>query len=100
MAMNLRRLSGRTFTSIELVHEDVRIYGETAIITGESPDSGAQGPRATCLAPSPLVGLHESGRNMRPVHVQTAALQTEPRLDLLDEFPQLSLADDDEIWGR
>jgi ketosteroid isomerase-like protein len=29
------KLGGLTFKSIELVGEDVRIYGETAIITGE-----------------------------------------------------------------
>jgi hypothetical protein len=29
------KLKGLTFESIELVGEDVRIYGETAIITGE-----------------------------------------------------------------
>ena len=30
------RSGGLTFTSIELVGEEVRIYGETAIVTGES----------------------------------------------------------------
>lgn len=30
------KLGGLTFESIELVGEDVRIYGETAILTGES----------------------------------------------------------------
>ena len=30
------KLGGLTFKSIELIGEDVRIYGETAIVTGES----------------------------------------------------------------
>jgi Domain of unknown function (DUF4440) len=63
------KLGGLTFTTIELVGEEVRIYGETAIVTGESRTLARRGRRATCLALPPRGGLHESGRN-----IETSAL--------------------------
>jgi ketosteroid isomerase-like protein len=78
----LRDLMGRglTFTSIELVGEEVRIYGETAIVTGESRTL-ARRDSERLASRFRLVAVYTSQAEMvRLVHFQSTALPIEPNL--------------------
>lgn len=75
----LRDLMGQglTFTSIELVGEEVRIYGETAIVTGESRTL-ARRDSEQLASRFRLVAVYTSQAEMvRLVHFQSTELPTE-----------------------
>ena len=78
----LRDLMGQglTFTSIELVGEEVRIYGETAIVTGESRTL-ARRDSEQLASRFRLVAVYASqAETVRLVHFQSTALPIEPNL--------------------
>ena len=71
------RLGGLTFTSIEPVGECVRIYGETAIVTGESRTLAHRDVKQLASR-FRLVAVYTSqAERIRPVHFQSTALPTE-----------------------
>ena len=68
---------GLTFTSIELVDEEVRIYGETAIVTGKSRTLARRGSEQLASR-FRLVAVYTSQAEMvRLVHVKSTALPNE-----------------------
>jgi ketosteroid isomerase-like protein len=68
------KLGGLTFTSIELVSEVVRIYGETAIVCGESRTL-ARRDGEQLASRFRLVAVYTSQAEMvRLVHFQSTAL--------------------------
>jgi ketosteroid isomerase-like protein len=68
------KLGGLTFTSIELVSEVVRIYGETAIVSGESRTL-ARRDGEQLASRFRLVAVYTSQAEMvRLVHFQSTAL--------------------------
>jgi hypothetical protein len=68
------KIGGLTFTSIELVDEDVRIYGETAILTGESR-TVARRDGKQLVSRFRLVAVYASQTEaIRLVHFQSTAL--------------------------
>ena len=77
----LRDLMGQglTFTSIELVGEEVRIYGETAIVTGESRTL-ARRDSEQLASRFLLVAVYTSQAEMvRLVHFQSTELPTKEK---------------------
>jgi len=77
----LRDLMGQglTFTSIELVGEEVRIYGETAIVTGESRTL-ARRDSEQLASRFRLVAVYTSQAEMvRLVHFQSTELPTKEK---------------------
>jgi hypothetical protein len=73
------RSGGLTFTSIELVGEEVRIYGETAIVTGESRSLACRDTEQLAWR-FRLVAVYTSQAEMlRLVHFQSTELPTEEK---------------------
>ena len=73
------RSGGLIFTSIELVGEAVRIYGETAIVSGESRTL-ARRDTEQLASRFRLVAVYMSQAEMlRLVHFQSTALPTEAK---------------------
>src|SRR3984957_8960997 len=71
------KLGGLTFTSVDLVGEEVRIYGETAIVTGESRTL-ARRDGEQLASRFRLVAVYTSqAERVRLVHFQSTALPTE-----------------------
>jgi|SRR5579872_408326 len=71
------KLGGLTFKSIELVGEEVRIYGETAIVTGESRTLARRDGKQLA-SHFRLVAVYTSkAERVRLVHFQSTALPTE-----------------------
>jgi|SRR5271157_1006584 len=73
------KVGGLTFKSIELVGEEVRIYGETAIVTGESRTLARRDgePLASRFR---LVAVYMSqAEKVRLAHFQSTALPSDPR---------------------
>jgi hypothetical protein len=71
-------VGGLTFESIELVGEKVRIYGETAVVTGESR-ALAHIRGEQFASHFLLVAVYTNQAEMvRLVHFQSTALPTEP----------------------
>jgi len=74
------KLGGLTFKSIELIGENVRIYGETAIVTGESRTLARRGGEQLASR-FRLVAVYASqAETVRLVHFQSTALPIEPNL--------------------
>jgi hypothetical protein len=74
------KVGGLAFTSIELIGQDVRIYGETAIVTRESRTLARRDGKQLASR-FLLVAVYTSQAEMlRLVHFQSTALPTEPRL--------------------
>ena len=73
------KVGSLTFKSIELVGEEVRIYGETAIVTGESRTLARRDsePLASRFR---LVAVYMSqAEKVRLAHFQSTALPSDPR---------------------
>jgi len=71
------KLGGLTFKSIELVGEDVRIYGETAILTGESQILACRNGEEFSSHFRLVAVYTRHAEMLKLVHCQSTALPTE-----------------------
>ena len=68
------KLGGLTFKSIELVREDVRIYGETAIVTGESRTVAYRNGEELSSRFRLVAGYTRYAEKQKLVHFQSTSL--------------------------
>ena len=71
------KLGGLTFKSIELVGEEVRIYGETAIVTGESRTLVYRNGEELSSRFRLVAFYSRQAETLKLVHFQSTALSTE-----------------------
>lgn len=71
------KLGGLTFKSIELVGEEVRIYGETAIVTGESRTLACRNGEELSSRFRFVAFYSRQSETLKLVHFQSTALSTE-----------------------
>jgi hypothetical protein len=71
------KLGGLTFKSIELVGENVRIYGETAIVTGESRTLASRNGDELSSRFRLVAVYSRQAETLKLVHFQSTALSME-----------------------